>query len=132
MELSSQAENLYTDALGYMKSLESRLEKRSKFSDEVLVGIAVMALQKLYLSILAHYGIVGSYHRFAAMLKDVTSVVEIPEKVQLMTKKVSKFESMCTIEKHGNRAPREDEFVEIINGLLEFRDFTYRSIVRSA
>jgi len=124
MEALDQAGSLYSEALGYMKTLENRLVKKSKFTDEILMGMVVMALEKLYLALLSNHGLIGAHHTPVAMLNEAKAVVEIPESIEATTKKIAKFESICSLDGFGYKIPAEDELLEIIQGLVEFKDFT--------
>jgi hypothetical protein len=109
----------YTEANGYLKTLERSLSKRSKFNNELLYNIVAMCTEKLFMTFLLHQGKNATHHTPMALFNEVDKIYKLPESFKNTVKLISRFESICLMDAFGYRAPADDELKKMIEGLVE-------------
>jgi hypothetical protein len=77
-----------------------------------------MSFEKLFVSLISHYGEMAKHHMPLALYKYATEFdkdlpVEFKRTAQLMTK----FESICSLDGFGYKTPPDEELREMILGL---------------
>lgn len=121
--LQEQAQTTFTEAMGYIKTLEKSMIKQSRFNNDLLYSMAAMSFEKLFVSFLANHGINAMHHTPMALFKEANSVNQLPDTMKETAKLLSKFESICSFDGFGYKTPQTDELNRIINGLVEIRDY---------
>lgn len=121
--LQKQATEMYADAKGFLKSVQSVKEGKSKFNADLLYNISVMCLEKLYMTYLSQKKVVAIHHTPMSLLNDAKSVEPFPENIIAVTKLISRFESICSLDGFGYKTPSNEEIITIVNGLFELNDF---------
>lgn len=121
--LSEQSESIFAEALGYLKTLERSLQRKSKFSNELLYQIAAMSLEKLLVSLLASHGINATHHTPLALIEEANSVKPLPESMTKTAELIGQYESICSLSGFGYKIPTDGELRTMILGLIEIKDY---------
>ncbi len=125
-----QSAELFADAQGYLKTLERHLVKPSRFDNALLFNISIMCFEKLYASLLSHYGTEPEHHTPWAMFKEAKVYDDgLNESMAENAKFIQKFESICTFDSKGYTTPDNEQLDRIINGLIEVRDYMKEKII---
>ena len=77
--LKDQSESIFGEALGYLKTLERSLARKSRFNNELLYQIAAITLEKLLVALLASYEINATHHTPLALIEEANSTTFVPE-----------------------------------------------------
>ena len=109
----------YSEASGYLKTLEGSLSKKSKFNNELLYNIVAMCTEKLFMTFLLHDGINATHHTPMALFNEVDKIYKLPQNFKNTARLISKFESICLMDAFGYKAPTDDELKKMIEGLIE-------------
>jgi len=118
-----QSKKIYAEALGYSKTLERTLERKSKFSNELLYQMSAMCFEKLFVALLAHHEINANHHTPLALLEEVEALLTVPENIKVTAKRVGSFESICSVSGFGYKMPNDEQLREIIVGLVDCKIF---------
>jgi len=126
--LQKQATEMYAEAKGFLKSVASVKEGKSKFNADLLYNISVMCHEKLFMTYLSQKKVVAIHHTPMALLNDAKDVEPFPESIISFTKLISRFESICSLDGFGYKTPTNEEIITIVNGLFELNDFIIDSL----
>lgn len=121
--LKDQSESVFAEALGYLKTLEKSLQRKSRFSNELLYQITAMSIEKLLVSLLASYGMNATHHTPIALIKEANGIQPLPPSMTATAQLIGRFESICSISGFGYKIPNDDELRRMIVGLIEIRDY---------
>jgi len=121
--LQQQATEMYAEAKGFLRSLNSVREGKSKFNEDLLYNISVMCIEKLFMTYLSQKKVVAIHHTPMALLNDAQEIEPFPEPIVQMTKMMSRFESICSLDGFGYITPTKEEIKEMVNGLFMLNDF---------
>lgn len=125
-EYSTEAQSraLLADADGYLKILGKFLNSTSRFDLTLLHNIANITFEKLFVGLLAYYGIEALNHTPAALFAEASKTDPgLTDAMRQTARNLQKHESICVMVGSGYTLPSEDELREIIRGLLDIRDF---------
>ncbi len=126
--LKDQSESVFGEALGYLKTLERTLIRKSKFSNELLYQIAAMSIEKLLVSLLASYEINATHHTPLALIEEANRVQQLPVSMTTTAELIGRFESICSFSGFGYKTPTDEELRTMIVGLIEIRDYVSERI----
>ena len=118
-----QSKKIYAEALGYLKTLERSLERKSKFSNELLYQISAMGFEKLFVALLAFHKINANHHTPLALLNEVEALLTVPENIKTTARLIGSFESICSMSGFGYKMPNEEQLHQIIVGLIDCKTF---------
>jgi hypothetical protein len=121
--LEAQSESMFGEALGYLRTLERSLVRKSRFNNELLYQIAAMSLEKLLVALLATYDLNATHHTPVALIKEVNAIEQLPDSIVATGQLIGRFESICSMSGFGYKIPTDGELREMILGLLEIRDY---------
>lgn len=121
--LQQQATEMYAEAAGFLKSLRSVRDGKSKFNDDLLYNISVMCLEKLFMTYLSQKKVMATHHTPMALLSEAQEIEPFPEKVVALTKLMSRFESICSMDGFGYKTPTKEEILIMVDGLFLLNDF---------
>jgi hypothetical protein len=121
--LQEQAQSSYNEALGYIRSLEKGLKRKSRFSNDLRYNIVGLGFEKLFVSLIAFNGFNATHHTPLALFVEASKFGHLPEQMKATAKLVGRFESICSFDGFGYKTPTDDELREMILGLIEIRDF---------
>ena len=114
---------MFGEALGYLKTLERSLSRKSRFNNELLYQIAAITLEKLLVCLLASYEVNATHHTPLALIAEANSIQPLPVSMTTTAQLIGRFESICSLSGFGYRIPGEAELREMILGLLEIRNY---------
>jgi hypothetical protein len=121
--LELQTRSTFGEAAGYIKTLERSLERKSKFNNDLLYGMAAMSFEKLFVSFLAFHNINAMHHTPMALYKEANKLNPLPENFKETAKLLMKFESICSFDGFGYKTPTDSELHDLIVGLIDIRNF---------
>jgi hypothetical protein len=117
--LKGQSHAMYAEALGYLKTLENKLNKKSKFNNELLYHIVTLCTEKLFMTILMHHNLNATHHTPLALFKEADKIHKLPLSFKETAILIGKYESICLVDAFGYKIPDEDELLKMINGLVK-------------
>lgn len=110
----------YEEGKKYLKTLSGTLEKKSKFTNDLLYGMSVMCFEKLFVGYTAHMGFMAEHHMPMALYNEAKSLdKDFPEEYRETAKLMSQFESICSMDGFGYKTPTDEELKAMILGLVE-------------
>ena len=119
-----QSEELYKDGSGYLKILERHLVRSSRFDNNLLFNMSIMAFEKLFAALLAHYETEAIHHTPVAMYREANEYDEgLTTEMMDTARLVQSFESICSFDSKGYTTPTDEELRQIIIGLMSIRDY---------
>jgi hypothetical protein len=126
--LVEQSESVFAEALGFLKTLERSLQRKSKFNNELLYQITAMSIEKLLVSLLAYHGINATHHTPIALIREANTVKPLPESMIKTAELIGRYESICSISGFGYKIPADDELRQMILGLIEIKDYVGKCV----
>ncbi len=129
-DVAKLAIDAYQESLNYLKILEKALEKRSKFNNDLLYGLAVMCFEKQFVGLIAHHGFMAAHHMPLALYKDAHQYEPaLTPEMKDTARLVGKFESICSLDGFGYKTPTDEELKKMIRGMLEINKLIATRIV---
>jgi hypothetical protein len=126
--LKDQSESLFMESLGYLKTLERSLVRKSKFSNELLYQIAAMSIEKMLVAFLASHEINATHHTPMALIYEANTVEQMPDHIVETAKLIGRFESICSVSGFGYKIPNNEELKEMILGLVVIKNYVSERI----
>jgi hypothetical protein len=126
--LTEQSINTYTEAKGYLKTLENSLLRKSKFNNDLLYNIVTLCTEKLFMSLLSHYRLNATHHTPMALYNETDKIKKLPEDFRDTIRLISRFESICQFDAFGYKTPTDDELNKMISGLSLINAYVKREI----
>jgi hypothetical protein len=121
--LEDQAISAFSEALKYISTLEKSLERKSRFSNDLLYNMVTMSFEKLFVSHLAYQGINATHHTPLALYKEANKLTPLPAFMEDTAKLIGKFESICSFDGFGYKTPTSEELEKMILGLISMREY---------
>ena len=117
-----QRDLLFTDAVGYLQTLEKHLVKPSRFDNMLLFNISIMSYEKMMASVLAHYKTEPTHHTPLAMFREASDFDKnLNEDMKETARFIQSFESICSFDDKGYKTPTNEELLKIITGLIDIK-----------
>ncbi len=114
----------YDEGKKYLKTLSGTLDKKSKFTNDLLYGMSVMCFEKLFVAYTAHLGFMAEHHMPMALYNEAKSLdKDFPVEYRETAKLMSQFESICSMDGFGYKTPTEEQLTEMIKGLVEIDSY---------
>ncbi|MDP4207924.1 MAG: hypothetical protein Q8928_03815 [Bacteroidota bacterium] len=129
--LTYQSAGILGEATGYLKTLERSLVKQSRFNNDLLYNIISLCTEKLFVSLLASYGINATHHTPMALFNEAHKIKSLPEDFRTTVKLINKFESICSFDAFGYKTPSNEEIQKMIAGLLQIHQYVSTSVVEA-
>ena len=117
-------------ANGFYKTLSNSIfSEKSRFDNDMLYNLAVIAVEKYFVGLMARYDWNATHHMPLALYKEaLTFVPEMPESMKQTAILVGKFEAICSLEGFGYRTPNNDDLVAMTNGIKEIKELVEEKI----
>lgn len=120
MMLLANSSLIYANS--YLSTLENSLNKKTHFNNDLLYNIAIMALEKYFVSLLARYDWNATHHMPLALYKEALQFEdELTESMKATSILVGKFEGICSLEDFGYRTPDTEELRSMVAGIKEIK-----------
>ena len=124
VELDQEMKTVAIDSFGFAKSylstLEHSLGRSSRFNNDLLYNIAVMAMEKLFVALLARYDWNATHHMPVALYKEALQFeTEMTDNMKATSILVGKFEAICSLDGFGYKTPTNDELHSMMTGMKE-------------
>jgi hypothetical protein len=129
-ESEELAKSLYTEGNAFVEMLDKSLSKPSRFTDDLLFSISVMAYEKLMVGFLAYYDVNATHHMPLSLFKEAREIDSgLTDEMKETPKLLSQFESICSLDGFGYKTPTKEEMIKIIIGLKDIRDYVQKRII---
>lgn len=121
--LEGQSYLMYGEAVGYLETLKKKLDRKSRFTNELLYNIVALCTEKLFMTILIHNNVNATHHTPMALYKEADKLVKLPVTFRETISLISRFESICLFESFGYKTPDDEQLIKMIHGLVEINDY---------
>jgi hypothetical protein len=109
-------------ANGYFATLERGLTHQTRFNNDLRYNMAVICVEKYFVSLLACYELPASHHMPLALYKEAKEVEpELTDSMKETCKLVGKFEAICSIDGFGYKTPTDNDIEGMIVGMREIK-----------
>ena len=128
-EMKKQAIECLSYANGYFSTLESGLEKEIRFNNDLRYNLAVMCVEKYFVSLLSCYNTNASHHMPIALFKEAQHYEDqLTESIKQTCIYVGKFEAICSLDDFGYKTPTDDDISIMIAGMREIKNLVDKRV----
>jgi hypothetical protein len=117
-------------ANGFYKTLSNSIHsEKSRFDNDMLYNLAVIAVEKYFVGLMARYDWNASHHMPIALYNEaLTFVPELSPNMKQTAILVGKFEAICSLEGFGYRTPSNEDLEKMIVGIKEIKELVEQRI----
>jgi hypothetical protein len=117
-------------ANGFYKTLSNSINsEKSRFDNDMLYNLAVIAVEKYFVGLMARYDWNATHHMPIALYKEaLTFEPELTDNMKQTAILVGKFEAICSIDGFGYRTPSSDDLVTMTSGIKEIKELVEKRI----
>jgi hypothetical protein len=117
-------------ANGFYKTLSNSINsEKSRFDNDMLYNLAVIAVEKYFVGLMARYDWNATHHMPIALYKEaLTFEPELTDNMKQTAILVGKFEAICSIDGFGYRTPSTDDLVTMTSGIKEIKELVEKRI----
>ena len=117
-------------ANGFYKTLSNSINsEKSRFDNDMLYNLAVIAVEKYFVGLMARYDWNATHHMPLALYKEaLTFVPELTESMKQTAILVGKFEAICSLEGFGYRTPSNEDLLRMTAGIKEIKELVEERI----
>ena len=111
-------------ANGFYKTLSNSINsEKSRFDNDMLYNLAVIAVEKYFVGLMARYDWNATHHMPIALYNEALSMVpELTDSMKKTTILVGKFEAICSLEGFGYRTPSNEDLEKMTVGIKEIKE----------
>lgn len=115
---------------GYFNTFQKSLSsEHSRFNNDLLYQLAVMSVEKYFISLLARYDWNATHHMPIAMYKEaLTFEPELTDEMKQTSILVGKFEAICSIDGFGYRQPTITDLHAMKNGIQNIKQLVEKRL----
>jgi len=129
-DMRKQAISCLQYANGFYTTLRNSLDnENSRFDNDLRYNIAVICLEKYFVSLMARYDWNATHHMPIALFKEALTLDnELTESMKKTAILAGKFEAICSLEGFGYRTPSTDDLEAMAQGILEIKTWVEKRI----
>ena len=121
--LTEQAKSTFAEAERYLGILEKSLNRKSKFTNDLLYNIVSMCTEKLFMAFLSHFHYNATHHTPMALFNETNKIRKLPDEFRETIRLIAGFESICQFDAFGYKTPADAEIRKMTTGLIAIRDY---------
>jgi hypothetical protein len=118
-------EQFYEEALGFHKTVRGSLKRPEVFTPGLVQNIAAMGIEKYFMAIFTHRGLLPRNHTMEDFVEEVKSFLELPAGLEAALLYFDSLQSICSIDDYRIVTPLPEDvprFVEAINQVALLAD----------
>jgi len=117
-------------ANGFYSTLRSSLDnKNSRFDNDLRYNLAVICIEKYFVSLMARYDWNATHHMPIALYKEALTLDNgLTESMKKTAILAGKFEAICSLEGFGYRTPSTDDLESMAQGILEIKTWVEKRV----
>ncbi|MEI8087765.1 MAG: hypothetical protein WCG93_16260 [Paludibacter sp.] len=117
-------------ANGFYSTLRSSLDnKNSRFDNDLRYNLAVICLEKYFVSLMARYDWNATHHMPIALYKEaLTFDSELTESMKKTAILAGKFEAICSLEGFGYRTPSTEDLESMAIGIKDIKELVEKRV----
>jgi hypothetical protein len=98
MESKKNWEVFFEDGLGYHKTVLGSLKRPKVFTPELIQNIAAMGIEKYFMAIFMHRGLLPRNHTMTDLMEDYRAIGKLPEELEDDLRFFDSLQSICSID----------------------------------
>jgi hypothetical protein len=91
-------EQFYDEARGFHRTVRGSLKRPEVFTAELIQNIAAMGIEKYFMSIFTHRGLLPRNHTMGDFVEEAKAFMELPEKLEAALLYFDSLQSICSID----------------------------------
>ncbi|MEI6754303.1 MAG: hypothetical protein WCK78_14195 [Paludibacter sp.] len=117
-------------ANGFYKTLSNSLNsEKSRFDNDMLYNLAVIAVEKYFVGLMARYDWNATHHMPIALYKEALEFEpKLTDNMKQTAILVGKFEAICSLEGFGYRTPTNEDLEAMTGGIKEIKELVEQRI----
>ena len=117
-------------ANGFYKTLSNSINsEKSRFDNDMLYNLAVIAVEKYFVGLMARYDWNATHHMPIALYKEALEFEpKLTDNMKQTAILVGKFEAICSLEGFGYRTPSNEDLEKMTSGIKEIKDLVEERI----
>jgi hypothetical protein len=125
MEGKKDWEEFYEDARGFHKTVRGSLNRPEVFTPELVQNIAAMGIEKYFMAVFTHRGLMPQNHTMQDFVEGVKSFLELPAGLEKSLLYFDSLQSICSMDDYNIIKPSPGDvsrFVEAIDRVAILAD----------
>jgi hypothetical protein len=90
-------EQFYEDGQGFHRTVRGSLKRPEVFTPELVQNIAAMGIEKYFMSIFTHRGLLPQNHTMRDFVEETKSFLDLPEELEESLLYFDSLQSICSI-----------------------------------
>ena len=117
-------------ANGFYKTLSNSINsEKSRFDNDMLYNLAVIAVEKYFVGLMARYDWNATHHMPIALYKEALEFEpKLTDNMKQTAILVGKFEAICSLEGFGYRTPSNEDLEKMTSGIKEIKELVEKRI----
>jgi hypothetical protein len=118
MESKKNWEVFFEDGLGYHKTVLGSLKRPKVFTPELIQNIAAMGIEKYFMAIFMHRGLLPRNHTMTDLMEDYRAIGNLPEELEDDLRFFDSLQSICSIDDYTIIKPETADvprFIDAVN-----------------
>ena len=117
-------------ANGFYKTLSNSINsEKSRFDNDMLYNLAVIAVEKYFVALMARYDWNATHHMPIALYKEALEFEpKLTDNMKQTAILVGKFEAICSLEGFGYRTPTNEDLEAMTGGIKEIKELVEQRI----
>lgn len=125
MEQKKDWEQFYAEARGFHKTVRGSQKRPEVFTPELVQNIAAMGIEKYFMAVFTHRGLLPRNHTMRDFVEEVQSFMELPRGLEESLLYFDSLQSICSIDDYRIVKPSPEDvprFVEAIDQVALLAD----------